>query len=403
MPRRENGHRGEYTSEESANETDDVDNLDMDLTDDEPKGDDDTSSNLVYTDAHTTSAVHNPEGNPEKLEALTNIHVSKAFEKAVQARVLTEIKKLLPTHIPTAVVNYVRPRLNTFVLEGEDLLTGSHNFNLYTISISEMEASSLVCLMSKATSTKSWLWHRQLSHLSFGTINHLTKQEQVDGLLMAVIVELIHEVLQPHYRAPNRRVEHEVTDFDLSVLTSTLETILAFKSLFLFNGVTQISFPKLRLGNDILRSVENNVSERENGFPPPEECLVDIVNLESEYVGLKALDEGYSSKNYVRKFLRALHPKWRAKVTTIEESKDLTSLPLDELIRNLKECSTSGSEDKEYAMAVRDFKKFFKGRECPKPPKDKNQRALVEGSWSDSGEEDDEKVKDETCLVAQAS
>ncbi|GJR10411.1 retrovirus-related pol polyprotein from transposon TNT 1-94 [Tanacetum coccineum] len=41
--------------------------------------------------------------------------------------------------------------------------------------------------------------------------------------------------------------------------------------------------------------------------------------------------------------------------------------------------------------------------ECPKPPKDKNQRAFVGGSWSDSGEEDDEKVKDETCLVAQAS
>ncbi|GJY48133.1 hypothetical protein Tco_0438089 [Tanacetum coccineum] len=51
---------------------------------------------------------------------------------------------------------------------------------------------------------------------------------------------------------------------------------------------------------------------------------------------LKALDEGYSSKNYVRKFLRALHPKWRAKVMAIEESKDLTSLSLDELIGNLK-------------------------------------------------------------------
>ncbi|GKG01982.1 hypothetical protein Tco_0306687, partial [Tanacetum coccineum] len=108
---------------------------------------------------------------------------------------------------------------------------------------------------------------------------------------------------------------------------------------------------------------------------------------------LKALDEGLSRKNYVRKFLRALHPKWRAKVTTIEESKDLsTSLSLDELIGNLKvhemiikkdyeivkakverkslalkakkeysdeECSTSGSEDEEYTMAVRDFKKFF--------------------------------------------
>ncbi|GKB44655.1 UBN2 domain-containing protein [Tanacetum coccineum] len=51
---------------------------------------------------------------------------------------------------------------------------------------------------------------------------------------------------------------------------------------------------------------------------------------------LKALDEGYSSKNYVRKFLRALHPKWRAKVMAIKESKDLTSLSLDELIGNLK-------------------------------------------------------------------
>ncbi|GJR67210.1 UBN2 domain-containing protein [Tanacetum coccineum] len=96
---------------------------------------------------------------------------------------------------------------------------------------------------------------------------------------------------------------------------------------------------------------------------------------------LKALDEGYSSKNYVRKFLRDLHPKWRAKVTAIEESKDLTSLSLDELIGNLKakkessddECSTSGSEDEEYAMAVRDFKKFFKrrGRFVRQPRNDK--------------------------------
>ncbi|GKF73828.1 hypothetical protein Tco_0220160, partial [Tanacetum coccineum] len=41
-------------------------------------------------------------------------------------------------------------------------------------------------------------------------------------------------------------------------------------------------------------------------------------------------------KNYVRKFLRALHPKWREKFTTIKESKDLTSLSLDELIGNLE-------------------------------------------------------------------
>nr|GEU84348.1 zf-CCHC domain-containing protein/UBN2 domain-containing protein [Tanacetum cinerariifolium] len=51
---------------------------------------------------------------------------------------------------------------------------------------------------------------------------------------------------------------------------------------------------------------------------------------------LKSIDEGYSSKNYVRKFLRALHHKWRATVTAIKDSKDLISLSLDELIRNLK-------------------------------------------------------------------
>nr|GEV76840.1 copia protein [Tanacetum cinerariifolium] len=84
----------------------------------------------------------------------------------------------------------------------------------------------------------------------------------------------------------------------------------------------------------------------------------------------EALDEGYSRKNYVRKFLRALHPKWKAKVTVIEESKYLMSLSLDELIGNLKtrkeysdeEYLSFGSKDVEYAIAVKDLKKFFKRR-----------------------------------------
>ncbi|GJU91142.1 integrase, catalytic region, zinc finger, CCHC-type containing protein [Tanacetum coccineum] len=67
-------------------------------------------------------------------------------------------------------------------LEGDDLLTGGRDSNLYTISISDMAASSPICLMSKATLTKSWLWHRRLSHLNFGTINDLNKLDLVDGL-----------------------------------------------------------------------------------------------------------------------------------------------------------------------------------------------------------------------------
>ncbi|GJT06473.1 integrase, catalytic region, zinc finger, CCHC-type containing protein [Tanacetum coccineum] len=67
-------------------------------------------------------------------------------------------------------------------LEGDDLLTRDRESNLYTISIPDMAASSLICLMSKASSTKSWLWHRRLSHLNFDTINDLTKHDLVDGL-----------------------------------------------------------------------------------------------------------------------------------------------------------------------------------------------------------------------------
>ncbi|GJX94272.1 zf-CCHC domain-containing protein [Tanacetum coccineum] len=191
---------------------------------------------------------------------------------------------------------------------------------------------------------------------------------------------------------------------------------------------------------------------------------------------LKALDEGFSSKNYIRKFLRALDPKWRAKVTAIKESKDLSSLALNELIGNLKvhevvmekdyeiyrgkkervksialkskkessddETSTSGSDDEEYAMAVRNFKKFFrrkgkfvrqpreekksfrqrdekKGKsdrkcfrcgdpnhligDCPKPPRNKDQKAFIGGSWSDSENDAEDKTNDETCLMAQSS
>ncbi|GKD60256.1 retrovirus-related pol polyprotein from transposon TNT 1-94 [Tanacetum coccineum] len=52
-------------------------------------------------------------------------------------------------------------------LEGVDLLLGSRDTNLYTISLDDMLKSSLICLLSKASKTKSWLWHCQLSHLNF--------------------------------------------------------------------------------------------------------------------------------------------------------------------------------------------------------------------------------------------
>ncbi|GKA03155.1 retrovirus-related pol polyprotein from transposon TNT 1-94 [Tanacetum coccineum] len=78
--------------------------------------------------------------------------------------------------------------------------------------------------------------------------------------------------------------------------------------------------------------------------------------------------------------------------------------------RNLPHCNNEGLIAVEpYAILDRRMAKKAINNpnhligECPKPPKDTSQRAFVGGSWSDSGEEDDEKAKDETCLAAQES
>nr|GEW15688.1 copia protein [Tanacetum cinerariifolium] len=62
-----------------------------------------------------------------------------------------------------------------------DLLKGSRTTNMYSISLKDMMEASPICLLSKASSTKSWLWHRQLNHLNFGTLNELARKELVRG------------------------------------------------------------------------------------------------------------------------------------------------------------------------------------------------------------------------------
>ncbi|GJS52911.1 retrovirus-related pol polyprotein from transposon TNT 1-94 [Tanacetum coccineum] len=67
-------------------------------------------------------------------------------------------------------------------LNGDDLLSGSRDTNFYTISLDDMLKSSLICRLSKASRTKSWLWYQRLSHLNFSTLNQLVKQGLVRGL-----------------------------------------------------------------------------------------------------------------------------------------------------------------------------------------------------------------------------
>nr|GEU88692.1 retrovirus-related Pol polyprotein from transposon TNT 1-94 [Tanacetum cinerariifolium] len=92
------------------------------------------------------------------------------------------------------------------------------------------------------------------------------------------------------------------------------------------------------------------------------------------------------------KFLRALHPKWRAKVKVIEESKDLTSL--SELIGNLKVYEMIIKKDSKIVKAKVERKSL--ALKAKKESSDEECSTSERGSWSDSGEEDDEKVNNET-------
>nr|GEW28994.1 retrovirus-related Pol polyprotein from transposon TNT 1-94 [Tanacetum cinerariifolium] len=67
-------------------------------------------------------------------------------------------------------------------LDGVDLIKGTRGTNLYTIFVEDMMRSSPIFLLSKASKNKSWLWHRRLNHLNFGTINDLAQKDLVHGL-----------------------------------------------------------------------------------------------------------------------------------------------------------------------------------------------------------------------------
>nr|GEZ84100.1 hypothetical protein [Tanacetum cinerariifolium] len=66
--------------------------------------------------------------------------------------------------------------------DGVDLLTGDCSSNLYTITLNEVASNSSTCLLAKAYSSHSWLWHQRLSHLNFATIKNLVKSNLVQGL-----------------------------------------------------------------------------------------------------------------------------------------------------------------------------------------------------------------------------
>nr|GEU42402.1 integrase, catalytic region, zinc finger, CCHC-type, peptidase aspartic, catalytic [Tanacetum cinerariifolium] len=66
--------------------------------------------------------------------------------------------------------------------DGVDLLTDDRSSNLYIIALNEVASNSSACLLAKASSSQSWLWHQRPSHLNFATINNLVKNNLIQGL-----------------------------------------------------------------------------------------------------------------------------------------------------------------------------------------------------------------------------
>ncbi|GJT19230.1 integrase, catalytic region, zinc finger, CCHC-type containing protein [Tanacetum coccineum] len=215
---------------------DDADESDMDLSDDNPQGDDDAASygvfmhnkstaipnstylsptvtsfsldfiqtlldethaneliefmsHPVYTDAQTTSVLHKPEGNPKLTSYISGASkVPLAFEKVVQAKVLIEIKKLLPTHIPNVIVNYVRPRLNTSVLElsATEALQADCDIKATNIILQGLPPEVYALVSNHKVANELW---ERIQLLMQGT--SLTKQEK--ELILREQVETILE------------------------------------------------------------------------------------------------------------------------------------------------------------------------------------------------------------------
>nr|GEW74252.1 retrotransposon protein, putative, unclassified [Tanacetum cinerariifolium] len=78
----------------------------------------------------------------------------------------------------------------------------------HTIALNEVALNSSTCLLAKASSLQSWLWHQRLSHLNFATINNLVKNNLVQGL-PKMKFEIVHlcfaceqgKIYQKHHKS----------------------------------------------------------------------------------------------------------------------------------------------------------------------------------------------------------
>ncbi|GJR59046.1 retrovirus-related pol polyprotein from transposon TNT 1-94 [Tanacetum coccineum] len=112
------------------------------------------------------------------------VHKSRPPSQVVQIGFMDLDSWMLKTYDRMIVARLIKPPAQPILSRNKFSDGGSRTTNLYSISLNDMMSASPVCLLTKASSTKSWLWHRRLNHLNFGTLNELARKNLVRGLPM---------------------------------------------------------------------------------------------------------------------------------------------------------------------------------------------------------------------------
>nr|GEZ07619.1 hypothetical protein [Tanacetum cinerariifolium] len=128
-----------------------------------------------------------------------------------------------------------RDSMNVRSKNGVDLLTDDRLSNLYTIALNDVASNSLTCLLAKASSSQSWLWHQRLSHLNFATINNLVKNNLVQEFKNKTLAKFFDEVgITQQFSAVRTLQQNDVVERRNQTLVEAARTMLTFTNLPLF-------------------------------------------------------------------------------------------------------------------------------------------------------------------------
>ncbi|GJV56201.1 retrovirus-related pol polyprotein from transposon TNT 1-94 [Tanacetum coccineum] len=170
--------------------------------------------------------------------------------------------------------------------DGVKLIKGSRDSNLYTISVEDMMKSSPICLLSKASKNKSWLWHRRLNHLNFNTINDLARKD--------LVREFVNKDLTAYYECVGiftKRQFQGLTAEPAFVKDGTHSILRAARTMLIFSKALMFLWAKLSTGLAPIFLMPGQISLGLVPNPVPTAPYVPPTNKELEILFQPMFDE----------------------------------------------------------------------------------------------------------------